>query len=37
VRNRDHGERSVIDLAPGEWQQVSDHEVQNKSKNTHRP
>jgi UPF0716 protein FxsA len=37
VRKRDQGDRSVIDLAPGEWEQLSDREAQNKSKNTHRP
>ena len=31
VRSRDPGARSVIDLAPGEWQQVPDREISNKS------
>ena len=31
VRRRDPGDRSVIDLAPGEWQQVPDREIENKS------
>lgn len=31
VRRRDRDERSVIDLAPGEWEQVSDHERRNTS------
>jgi UPF0716 protein FxsA len=29
VRNRDQRHRSVIDLAPGEWQQVPDRELPN--------
>jgi UPF0716 protein FxsA len=32
VRSRDQGDRSVIDLAPEEWQQVPDRKIQNKSK-----
>ena len=32
VRSRGHGDRSVVDLAPEEWEQVSDRELQNKSK-----
>jgi UPF0716 protein FxsA len=32
VRSRDRGDRSVVDLAPGEWQQVPDREFQNKPK-----
>jgi len=31
VRRRDRDERSVIDLAPEEWQRVPDHELRNKS------
>jgi len=31
VRRRDRDERAVIDLAPGEWEQVSDHELRNTS------
>jgi UPF0716 protein FxsA len=30
VRRRDHGGRSVIDLAPGEWTQVADDELRKK-------
>ena len=32
VRSRDQGGRSVIDLAPEDWQQVPDREIQNNSK-----
>jgi hypothetical protein len=31
VGRKDRGGRSVIDLAPGEWEQVSDPKLQNKS------
>jgi hypothetical protein len=31
-----HGDRSVVDLAPGEWQQVPDREFQNKLKKSDR-
>ena len=32
VRRRHPGDRSVIDLAPGEWEQLSDREHSNKSR-----
>jgi UPF0716 protein FxsA len=31
VRSRDRGDRSVVDLAPGEWEQVPNRKLQNKS------
>jgi UPF0716 protein FxsA len=37
VRSRDHGGRSVIDLAPGEWQQVPDREIPDKPDDRPRP
>lgn len=33
VRRRSPGDRSVIDLAPGEWEQVSDPKLSDKSRN----
>ena len=32
VRRRNPGDRSVIDLAPGEWEQVKDREIPDKSR-----
>ncbi len=32
VRGRTPGDRSTVDLAPGEWQQVPDREIPHKSK-----
>ncbi len=31
VKRSERSDRTVIDLAPGEWEQVQDREVQNKS------
>ena len=36
VRRRDRGDRSVVDLAPGEWEQVPDRELPNNSNKTDR-
>lgn len=32
IGRKDRGERSVVDLAPGEWQQVPDRELPDRSK-----
>ena len=36
VRSRGHGDRSVVDLAPGEWQQVPDRKLPNKAQKSDR-